>query len=85
MEFLPHLLLEGFIVSAYALGVSTGYIYVRGEFKYIIGILEKALDEAYRAGMLGKNILGSGFNLDISVGKKLPCWNLLKENGEIRG
>ena len=67
MEFLPHLLLEGFIVSAYALGVSTGYIYVRGEFKYIIGILEKALDEAYRAGMLGKNILGSGFNLDIYI------------------
>jgi NADH-quinone oxidoreductase subunit F len=67
MEHLPHQLIEGMIVSAYALGVNTAYIYVRGEFKYIIGILNKALAETYKNGYLGSNILGTGFNLDIHV------------------
>jgi NADH-quinone oxidoreductase subunit F len=67
MEHLPHQLIEGMIVSSYALGVNTAYIYVRGEFKYIIGILNKALAETYRNGLLGKNILGTGFSLDIHV------------------
>ncbi len=67
MEHLPHLLLEGMIASSYALGANTGYIYVRGEFFYIIRILEKAIAEAYQNGWLGQNIQGSGFNLDIYV------------------
>ena len=67
MEKLPHQLIEGMIVSSYALGVNTAYIYVRGEFKYIIGILNKALRETYSNGFLGKNILGTGYNLDIHV------------------
>ncbi|MEI6049772.1 MAG: NADH-quinone oxidoreductase subunit NuoF [Bacteroidota bacterium] len=67
MEHLPHLLIEGIIISAYALGVNTAYIYVRGEFKYLIGILNKALRESYRNGLLGNNILESGYNLDIHV------------------
>jgi NADH-quinone oxidoreductase subunit F len=67
MEHLPHLLLEGIIISAYALGANTSYIYVRGEFKYIIGILNKAINEAYINGLLGKNILKSGYDLDIYV------------------
>jgi NADH-quinone oxidoreductase subunit F len=67
MEHLPHLLIEGIIVSAYALGVNTAYIYVRGEFKYLIGILTKAIDEVYRNNLLGDNILGSNYNLDIHV------------------
>ncbi len=67
MEHLPHQLIEGMIVSSYALGVNTAYIYVRGEFKYIIGILNKALRETYSNGFLGNNILGTGYNLDIHV------------------
>jgi NADH-quinone oxidoreductase subunit F len=67
MEHLPHLVLEGIIISAYALRANTAYIYVRGEFKYIIGILNKALNEARSSGLLGANILNSGYNLDIHV------------------
>jgi NADH-quinone oxidoreductase subunit F len=67
MEHIPHLVLEGIIISAYALGANTAYIYVRGEFKYIIGILNKAINEAYSNRLLGKNILNSGYNLDIHV------------------
>jgi NADH-quinone oxidoreductase subunit F len=67
MEHIPHLVLEGIIISAYALQVNTAYIYVRGEFKYIIGILNKAINEAYSNGLLGKNILNCGYNLDIHV------------------
>src|ERR1043166_2626991 len=59
MEFLPHLLIEGMITSSFALGARTSYIYVRGEYFYIVRILEKALEEAYAAGWLGKNILGT--------------------------
>lgn len=67
MEKLPHLLLEGLILSSYALGVNTCYIYIRGEFKYLVGILEKAIQEAHQHGFLGENILGKGFNLNIYV------------------
>jgi NADH-quinone oxidoreductase subunit F len=67
MEHLPHQLIEGIIVSSYALGVNTAYIYVRGEFKYIIGILNRAISETYRNGFLGRNVLGSGYNIDIHV------------------
>lgn len=67
MEHIPHLLIEGMIASSFALGASTSYIYVRGEFFYIIRILEKAISEAYANGWLGKNILGTGYNLDLYV------------------
>lgn len=67
MEKIPHLLIEGMICSCYALGANTGYIYVRGEYKYIIGILNEAIREAYENGLLGKDILGSSYNLDIHV------------------
>jgi NADH-quinone oxidoreductase subunit F len=67
MEFLPHLLIEGLIVSSYALGSNLTYIYVRGEYAWIIDILETAIAEAKANGFLGKNILGTGFNLEIYV------------------
>ena len=67
MEHLPHLLLEGMIIASYALGAETSYIYVRGEYKYIIGILNRAITEAYSNGFLGKNILGTNYSLDIHV------------------
>jgi NADH-quinone oxidoreductase subunit F len=67
MEKIPHLLIEGMIVSSYALGANTSYIYIRGEYMWVLDILEKAIAEAYDKGFLGKNILGSGYDLDLRV------------------
>ena len=67
MEFIPHLLIEGMIVSSFALGAHTSYIYIRGEYSWIPDILEEAIEEAKKAGFLGKNILGTGYDLEIYV------------------
>lgn len=67
MEKIPHLLVEGMITSSFALGANTSYIYIRGEFMYVLHILEKAIAEAYANGFLGKNILGTGYDLDLIV------------------
>ena len=67
MSQLPHLLIEGMITSSYALGANTSYIYIRGELLCVLRILEKAISEAYANGFLGKNILGSGYDLDLHV------------------
>ena len=61
----PHLLIEGMILCSYACRIETGYIYMRGEFQDLSFIMDKALEEARANGYLGKNILGTGFNLDI--------------------
>jgi NADH-quinone oxidoreductase subunit F len=67
MEHIPHLLIEGMIASSYALGAATSYIYIRGEFFYVARILERAIEEAYANGWLGKNILGTTYSLNIHV------------------
>jgi NADH-quinone oxidoreductase subunit F len=67
MEFLPHLLIEGLIVSSYALGANRTYIYIRGEYAWIPEILEQSIAEAKAGGWLGKNILGTGYDLEIYV------------------
>lgn len=67
MKNIPHLLIEGMIVSSFALGATKSFIYVRGELMYVIRILEKAIEEAKNAGFLGKNILGSGYDLELVV------------------
>src|SRR6201747_1759032 len=67
MTYLPHLLIEGMIVGSYALGAKVSYIYVRGEMMPQIRILEKAIAEAKAAGFLGKNILGTGYDLELYV------------------
>ncbi len=67
MEFLPHLLIEGLIISSFALGSNATYIYIRGEYAWIVDILEHAIDEAKANGFLGKNILGTGFDCEIYV------------------
>ena len=67
MEFIPHLLIEGMIVSSYALGSNRSYIYIRGEYAWIVDILEQAIAEAKQNGWLGKNILGKGYDLEIYV------------------
>ncbi|MGX9248970.1 NADH-quinone oxidoreductase subunit NuoF [Sphingobacterium multivorum] len=67
MTHIPHALIEGMIVSSFALGAHTSYIYVRGEMMPQIRILERAIAEAKDKGFLGKNILGSGYDLEIYV------------------
>ena len=65
MERNPHLLIEGCAISCYAIGSKVAYIYIRGEFLHVQHILEAAIAEAYKAGYLGKNILGTGFDCDV--------------------
>ena len=65
MERDPHLLIEGMLIAAYALGAKTNYIYTRGEYRYLIEIMDRALGEARAAGLLGQNILDSNFSSEI--------------------
>ena len=61
----PHLLIEGMILCSYACRIETGYIYMRGEFQDLSFIMDKAIEEAHAKGYLGKNIMGTGFDLEI--------------------
>jgi NADH-quinone oxidoreductase subunit F len=63
----PHLLLEGIAIASYAMTIHVCYIYIRGEFVREAKIVEEAVAEAYAKGYFGKNILGSGFDLDVHV------------------
>lgn len=67
MEYIPHILIEGIIIASYCLGSNTSFIYIRGEYSWIPDILEYAIEEAKKNGFLGKNILGTGFDLEIYV------------------
>ena len=64
MEYDPHQLLEGMLIAAHTMGSHKGYIYIRGEYRYLITIMEKAIEEAYAKGWLGKDIQGTGFDFD---------------------
>ncbi len=67
MENDPHQLLEGMLIAGRAVDAHTGYIYVRGEYRYLLAVLERAIEECHRAGYLGKNILGRGFDFEVYV------------------
>lgn len=73
LEGNPHQLIEGMIISAYAIQANIGYVFLRWAYKKAADLILKAISEAYSAGYLGKNILGTGYNLDIylhtSVGR----------------
>ena len=61
----PHSVIEGTIIAALAIGAKMGFIYLRGEYRYLLKIMEKAVADAYAKGFLGKNIFGSGVDFDI--------------------
>ncbi|HQJ08042.1 MAG TPA: NADH-quinone oxidoreductase subunit NuoF [Deltaproteobacteria bacterium] len=63
----PHSILEGVIIAAYAVGANRAFVYIRGEFFLGVKRWIKAISDAYQHGFLGKDILGSGFDLDVSV------------------
>ncbi len=67
MEEDPHRILEGLIIAGYAIGAEKGYWYIRGEYVYPFQVVQQALTEARRAGLLGKEILGGSFNFDVEV------------------
>ncbi|WP_132993746.1 NADH-quinone oxidoreductase subunit NuoF [Gordonia zhaorongruii] len=67
MLMTPHTLVEGAIIAAYAIGARHAFIYVRGEVASVIRRMRGAVDEAYEAGLLGRNIFGSGFSLDLVI------------------
>ncbi len=61
----PHKLLEGCVIASYAIGAKTSYIYIRGEFYNEALVLQNAIDEAYAAGLIGKNACNSGYDIDV--------------------
>jgi NADH-quinone oxidoreductase subunit F len=82
LESTPHQLIEGMIIAAYAIQADVSYVYLRWAYKRAAQAITKAIDEAFNAGYLGKNILGSGFNsrciftqewADICAAKRPHC------------
>jgi NADH-quinone oxidoreductase subunit F len=83
IEHDPHQLLEGMIISSYAIACRTAYIYIRGEFAQGYKILCQAIEQAYERGVLGSKILGSGFDLDIHVHRGAGAYICGEETGLI--
>src|SRR6266849_8863120 len=83
MEEDPHQVLEGMILSSYAIKCRHAYIYIRGEFYLGARILEEAIAEAYREGYLGENILKSGYSLDLTLHRGAGAYICGEETGLI--
>lgn len=83
MERDPHQLLEGAIIASYATQASVAYIYIRYEFVQAYHILQQAIDEAYEAGYLGQDILGTGFGLDVYLHRGAAAYICGEETGLI--
>jgi NADH-quinone oxidoreductase subunit F len=65
MEYDPHQMIEGILIGSLAVDAHAGYIYIRGEYRYLIDIVDRAIAEAYSKGYLGKNIAGTGWDFDL--------------------
>src|SRR6266516_2376665 len=65
MEYDPYQMIEGILIAGLAMDAHKGYLYIRGEYRYLIDHMDRALAEAYAQGYLGKNILGTGFDFDL--------------------
>lgn len=83
LEKNPHLLIEGIIISAYAVRCQKSYIYIRGEYAQAAKILEQAIEEAYQKGYLGKNILGSDHSLELVLHRGAGAYICGEETGLI--
>ncbi|MSX02826.1 MAG: NADH-quinone oxidoreductase subunit NuoF [Actinobacteria bacterium] len=77
----PHQLIEGVIIASYAIGATISYIYIRGEYDQQADILDAAIEEARQGGMLGENILGSGFNLQLELARGAGAYICGEETG----
>ncbi len=67
MELDPHQLIEGMLLAGYAVNAHRGYIYIRGEYRYVLDIVDRAIEEAYKAGILGRKVLGTDFSFELST------------------
>jgi NADH-quinone oxidoreductase subunit F len=65
MEYDPHQMIEGILIAGLAVDAHVGYIYIRGEYRYLIEVMDRAIDEAYAKGYLGKNVAGTGFEFHL--------------------
>src|SRR5579864_3355551 len=65
MEYDPHQMIEGILIAGLAVDAHVGYIYIRGEYRYLIEVMDRAIEEAYAKGYLGKNVAGTGFQFDL--------------------
>jgi len=63
----PHQLIEGTVIACYAMGINAAYLYVRGEYKHWIDLVQQAVNDAYERGYIGRNILGSGFSTEFTI------------------
>jgi NADH-quinone oxidoreductase subunit F len=79
----PHAVIEGVAIAAIAVGSHQGYIYIRGEYRYLIEIMEKAVAEAYARGFLGKNIFGSSYDIDIAVHTGAGSYEVGEESAQM--
>ncbi len=88
LEGNPHSVVEGMIIGAYAIGSDQGFVYVRNEYPLAVKNLSIAINAATEYGLLGKNILGSGFDFTIEVSRGRWCFCLRRINsayGIVRG
>jgi NADH-quinone oxidoreductase subunit F len=83
LDYDPHQTIEGAIISSYAVNATLCFIYIRGEFGWLVDRVNRAVDEAYAAGYLGPNILGSGFGLEMLVHKGAGAYICGEETGLI--
>jgi NADH-quinone oxidoreductase subunit F len=81
MQKIPHLLIEGMIIAAHAAGANRAFIFIRGEYVQQADILDAALVEAYDAGLLGDNILGTGHSLSLAVHRGAGAYICGEETG----
>ncbi|MBF0159509.1 MAG: NADH-quinone oxidoreductase subunit NuoF [Magnetococcales bacterium] len=81
LRFDPHLLIEGMMIAAYAVGCEQGYIYIRGEFYREAERLQAAVDEAYQAGLLGDNVLQQGIRFHLAVHRGAGAYVCGEETG----
>ncbi len=94
IEYDPHQLIEGIMIAGLAVGAQQGYVYIRGEYRYLIAIMDRAIDEAYARGYLGDNILGTRREVPsrrriraralTSAARNRRCWNRSKASAAIR-
>jgi NADH-quinone oxidoreductase subunit F len=81
LEETPHLVLEGILLGAYGIGCNHAYIFVRGEFKRGAAIFEKAVQDARDAGLIGKNVFGKGFDIEVTVHRGAGAYICGEETG----
>ncbi len=81
LTYAPHLLIEGIMIAAFAVGIHKAYVYIRGEYEQPFLNLKCAVEEAYQNGFLGKNILGTQFDLDVVIHRGAGAYICGEETG----